>query len=43
MDGNLIYTTAEIVITELLDFEFIRELDTTYRYKEPIIKSTDKK
>ncbi len=38
LDGNLIYTTAEIVIRELTDVEFTREVDTTYGYKELVIK-----
>jgi uncharacterized protein len=32
--GNIIYTTAEIVIGEALDLAFIRELDSTTTYKE---------
>jgi uncharacterized protein len=32
--GNLIYTTAEIVIGELVDLEFKRETDSTFGYKE---------
>ena len=38
LDGNLIYTTAEIVIRELTDVEFTREVDSTYGYKELAIK-----
>lgn len=38
VDGNLIYTTAEIVIVELIDFEFTREKDSTYGYQELVIK-----
>lgn len=34
LDGSLIYTTAEIVMGELTEIEFIRETDTTYGYKE---------
>lgn len=43
MDGNLVYTTVEIIITELSDLEFKRELDTTYGYKELVIETTFKK
>lgn len=43
MDGNLVYTTAEIIITELSDLEFKRELDTTYGYKELVVETTFKK
>ena len=34
LDGNLIYTTAEIVIVELSDYEFVREKDNAYEYDE---------
>jgi predicted DNA-binding protein with PD1-like motif len=34
LDGNLIYTTAEIVIGELPELDFRRETDATYGYKE---------
>ncbi len=30
MNNNLVYTTAEIVVVELTDLEFIREADPTY-------------
>lgn len=43
MDGNLVYTTAEIIVTELSDLEFKRELDTTYGYKELVVETTFKK
>ena len=43
MDGSLIYTTAEIIITELSDLDFKRELDITYGYKELVIKSINRK
>ena len=42
LDENLIYTTAEIVIGELLDVEFTRETDTTYGYPELVIKAKNK-
>ena len=32
--GNKIYTTAELVLGELKDVEFTRELDDTYGYEE---------
>jgi predicted DNA-binding protein with PD1-like motif len=38
LDGNLIYTTAELVIMELTDIEFVREIDPTYGYHELKIK-----
>lgn len=34
MDGNRIYTTAEIVLGELEDVQFSREVDATYGYPE---------
>jgi uncharacterized protein len=34
MDGNLIYTTAEIVIGEILDVTFARRLDSLTTYNE---------
>jgi predicted DNA-binding protein with PD1-like motif len=38
LDDNKIYTTAEIVIGELADVEFTRELDSTYGYQELKVK-----
>jgi uncharacterized protein len=38
LDDNKIYTTAEIVIGELTDVEFSRELDSTYGYQELKVK-----
>jgi predicted DNA-binding protein with PD1-like motif len=38
LDENLIYTTAEIAIAELTDVTFHRELDSTYGFKELVIK-----
>ena len=38
LDDNLIYTTAEILIMELPDLEFIREIDPSYGYAELKIK-----
>jgi uncharacterized protein len=37
-DGSLIYTTAEIVVGELIDTTFDRESDSTYGYKELAVK-----
>ncbi|WP_026896897.1 PPC domain-containing DNA-binding protein [Daejeonella oryzae] len=34
LTGNIIYTTAEIVIAELPDLDFKREVDGTFGYKE---------
>ena len=38
MDNNIIYTTAEIVLMELLELQFDRETDPTYSLKELVIK-----
>ncbi len=38
MNNNLVYTTAEIVIVELSDLEFVRENDPTYGYQELVVK-----
>ena len=38
LDDNLIYTTAEILIMELRDLEFVREIDPSYGYAELKIK-----
>jgi len=38
LDDNLIYTTGEIVVLELPDLSFARELDSTYGFKELIIE-----
>ncbi len=37
MEGCKVYTTAEMVITELTDLEFKRELDATFGYKELVV------
>jgi predicted DNA-binding protein with PD1-like motif len=42
LDGCLIYTTAELIITELSDLNFKRELDPTYGYKELAITEATK-
>lgn len=36
--GSKIYTTAEIVIGVLPDMRYLRELDSTYGYKELVVK-----
>ena len=38
LDNSIVYTTAEIVIAELTDVEFKREVDKTYGYSELTIK-----
>lgn len=38
MDGNYIYTTAEIAILELPEIEFLREIDPAYGYRELVVK-----
>lgn len=42
LDDNQIYTTAEIVVGELLDVEFTSELDSTYGYQELVIRARKK-
>ena len=37
LEGNLIYTTAEVVVVDLKDIEFTRETDETFGYKELFI------
>jgi len=37
LDDNLVYTTAEIVVLELTDLVFKRELDPTYGFNELIV------
>ncbi|MBI1770451.1 MAG: DNA-binding protein [Bacteroidetes bacterium] len=41
LDNNIIYTTAEIVVAELVDIEFARAIDNTYGYNELVIKHRD--
>ncbi len=38
MNNNLVYTTAEIVLVEITDIEFVREIDATYGYQELVVK-----
>jgi uncharacterized protein len=40
LDDNVVFTTAEIVITELLHLRFERVVDPTYGYVELSIKKT---
>lgn len=42
LDGNLVYTTAEIVVVDLTDVEFARETDATFGYKELFVKPKKK-
>lgn len=39
LDGNLVYTTAELLITELKDLSFKREKDPTFGYKELVVET----
>ncbi len=39
LNGNLIYTTAELLITELKDLSFKREKDPTFGYKELVVET----
>jgi predicted DNA-binding protein with PD1-like motif len=43
LDGNLIYTTAEIVLIKLSDLEFSREIDPAYNFKELVVRVKQKK
>lgn len=38
LDGSLVYTTAEVVIVELQDLAFRREVDKTFGYKELVVE-----
>jgi predicted DNA-binding protein with PD1-like motif len=38
MNNNLVYTTAEVVVVELIELEFTRETDSTYGYEELVVK-----
>jgi len=38
LDGCRIYTTAEIVLGALPQLQFVRETDTTFGYKELVVK-----
>jgi uncharacterized protein len=41
--GNIVYTTAEIVIGDVTDVEFVREIDTITTYKELRIQPRERK
>ncbi|KAA9338774.1 DNA-binding protein [Hymenobacter busanensis] len=38
LDGNVVYTTAELVVGVLEDVEFGRETDPTFGYKELVVR-----
>jgi len=42
LDDNIIYTTAEIVVLELANLSFKRELDSTFGFKELVITNRNK-
>jgi len=42
LEGNRVYTTAELVIVDLKGVEFTREVDTTFGYQELFIKPRKK-
>lgn len=42
LDGCRVYTTAEIVLVELLGLEFRREVDPTFGYQELVVGKTQK-
>lgn len=42
LDGNLVYTTLELVIGEDPDHVYHRETDPTFGYKELVVKKKDK-
>jgi uncharacterized protein len=42
LDENIVYTTIELVITDLTDLEFTRETDSTYGYQELAVKKKQK-
>jgi len=37
LDDNIIFTTAEIIVLELTELNFKRELDSTYNFNELVI------
>ncbi len=43
LDGNLVYTTAELVIGVLEEVEFRREIDPTFGYRELTVHPTPPK
>lgn len=42
-DESLIYTTAEIVLGIMPDYDFVRESDPTFGYKELVVRRRKKK
>lgn len=42
LEGNLVYTTLEVVMMELNDVEFVRVKDSTYGYQELEVKPRPK-
>jgi predicted DNA-binding protein with PD1-like motif len=42
-DESLIYTTAEIVLGIMPDYDFVREIDPTFGYKELVVRPKRKK
>ncbi|GAA0880096.1 DNA-binding protein [Algoriphagus jejuensis] len=42
LEGNLVYTTLEVVIGEELDHSYHRETDPTFGYKELVVKKKNK-
>ena len=40
LDGNIVYTTAEIIVGTSVDFTFAREIDPTYGYEELTVTPT---
>lgn len=42
LDGNIVYTTLEVVIGEDLDHSYQREVDSTFGYKELVVKKKEK-
>jgi predicted DNA-binding protein with PD1-like motif len=42
LEDNLVFTTLEIVVGELQDYEFVRETDPTYGYDELVVKPLKK-
>ena len=38
LDGNIVYTTVEVIVAELSDLEFTREIDPTFGYHELSVK-----
>ena len=43
MDGNLVYTTAEVTLVEQTEVVFEREVDDTYGYRELVVKPRKRK